>query len=134
MTRTPPSNPDYSETQLVDKLGFTPGDTIFVEDTPEWYSDFSNDSSLDLEPGLPATHAHIFCTTKAELSAFIKENDFADIKKSLWISWPKKSSGQQSDLGENDIRDLVLPTGWVDVKVAAVDNTWSGLKFLRRKV
>lgn len=124
---------DYSDKSLADKLGFKPGDSIFVEDTPEWYSTFSDDNSLELEPGLPATHAHIFCGTKAELQAFVKDNDFGDIEKSFWISWPKKASGQQTDLSENDIRDAILPTGWVDTKVTAIDDTWSGLKFLRRK-
>jgi hypothetical protein len=51
----------------------------------------------------------------------------------LWISWPKKSSPLFVDLTDNGIRDLVLPTGFVDVKVAAIDENWSGLKFLRRR-
>jgi len=123
----------YSGKALVDKLGFAAGDSIFVGDTPEWYSDFADDNGLELDPGLPATHAHIFCSTKAELLAFVKENDLADIEKSLWLSWPKKASGLQTDLSEQDLRDIILPLGWVDVKVAAVDGTWSGLKFLRRK-
>ncbi len=50
----------------------------------------------------------------------------------LWVSWPKKSSGVQSDLSENLIRDYGLAEGLVDVKVCAVDEIWSGLKFLRR--
>lgn len=51
----------------------------------------------------------------------------------LWIAWPKKTSGRATDLTENLIRDIGLPTGWVDVKVCAIDETWSGLKFLRRR-
>lgn len=51
----------------------------------------------------------------------------------LWVAWPKKSSGRATDLTENLIRDIGLPTGWVDVKVCAIDGTWSGLKFLRRR-
>ena len=50
----------------------------------------------------------------------------------LWVSWPKKRSGLASDLDENIVRDLGLAAGVVDVKVAAVDETWSGLKFVRR--
>ncbi|CAN0581995.1 unnamed protein product, partial [Ectocarpus sp. 12 AP-2014] len=49
------------------------------------------------------------------------------------VSWPKKSSALFKDLTEDIIREIVLPTGWVDVKVCAVDQDWSGLKFLRRK-
>jgi hypothetical protein len=123
----------YSQKSLADKLGFKPGDTIFVEDTPDWYSTFTDENQLELEPGLPATHAHIFCSKKSDLTAFLKENDLDDIEKSLWLSWPKKSSGVKTDLSEQDLRDVILPTGWVDVKVAAIDDTWSGLKFLRRK-
>ena len=51
----------------------------------------------------------------------------------LWVSWPKKSSPLFRDLTEDGLRRLILPTGWVDVKVAAVNETWSGLKFLRRR-
>ncbi|MEL7313284.1 MAG: DUF3052 domain-containing protein, partial [Pseudomonadota bacterium] len=51
----------------------------------------------------------------------------------LWISWPKKSSPMFKDLTEDQLREVILPTGWVDVKVCAVDADWSGLKFVRRK-
>jgi hypothetical protein len=52
---------------------------------------------------------------------------------SLWIAWPRKAAGHASDISENDLRDLVLPTGLVDIKVAALDEDWSGLKFVWRK-
>ena len=51
----------------------------------------------------------------------------------IWLSWPKKSSPLYVDLTEQDFRNHILPLGWVDVKVCAVDEDWSGLKFLRRK-
>ena len=51
----------------------------------------------------------------------------------LWVSWPKKASKLFIDLTEDGLREVLLPTGWVDVKVCAVDADWSGLKFLRRK-
>ena len=50
----------------------------------------------------------------------------------IWIAWPKRSSGVPTDLDENGIRELALPLGVVDVKVAAIDATWSGLKLVRR--
>lgn len=123
-----------SEKPLAEKLGFTPGDSIFVETTPSWYTQFADDNRLELEPGLPATHAHIFVRARAELADFLHENDLPQIEKSLWISWPKKTSKQRGDLGEDDIRTAILPLGWVDTKVASIDDDWSGLKFLRRKV
>lgn len=122
-----------SEKSLAEKLGFAPGDSVFVETTPSWYTAFADENGLELEPGLPATHAHIFCEKLADLTDFVQDNTLADIEKSLWISWPKKASGLQTDLGENDIRAAILPLGWVDVKVASMDDTWSGLQFLRRK-
>jgi hypothetical protein len=51
----------------------------------------------------------------------------------LWISWPKRSSGIATDLSDTVLRELVLPTGWVDIKVAAIDDEWSGLRFALRR-
>ena len=51
----------------------------------------------------------------------------------LWVSWPKKSSELFQDLTEDTLREVILPTGWVDVKVCAVDSDWSALKFLKRR-
>ena len=123
----------YSERSLAEKLGFIAGDEVFVETTPDWYSQFADENGLELSPDLPATHAHLFFASKSELSQFLKDYDVNEIEKSLWLSWPKKSSGMQTDLNEQQLRDAILPLGWVDVKVAAIDETWSGLKFLRRK-
>lgn len=64
---------------------------------------------------------------------FIRHTDLEHIEKSLWVSWPKKASKVVADINEQDIRDSILPSDWVDTKVAAIDETWSGLKFLRRK-
>jgi hypothetical protein len=124
---------EYEEKSLAEKLGFKPGDTICVETTPGWYTQFADDNELELEPGLPTTHAHIFCRSKSELATFLHENDLPQIERSLWVSWIKKSSEQRSELTENDIRSAMLPLGWVDVKVASVDEDWSGLQFVRRK-
>jgi hypothetical protein len=51
----------------------------------------------------------------------------------IWVAWPKKTSGVKTDLTEQTFRDLLLPTGWVDNKVCAIDQTWSGLRFVLRK-
>jgi len=123
----------YSEKPLAQKLGFSPGDVIYTETTPPWYSDFADENELELAPSLPATHAHLFILSGDELTYFLKHTDLKQIEKSLWVSWPKKSSKLVADIGEQDLRDSILPTGWVDTKIAAIDETWSGLKFLRRK-
>ena len=52
-----------SDKPLVEKLGFEPGDSVFVETTPGWYTAFADENGVELEPGLPATHAHIFCVS-----------------------------------------------------------------------
>jgi hypothetical protein len=52
---------------------------------------------------------------------------------SLWIAWPRKAAGHESDISENTLRELILPTGLVDTKVAALDQDWSGLRFVWRK-
>src|SRR5207249_9477484 len=77
---------------------------------------------------------HVFISSKEELkkqfSRIIKE---AKSNLIIWISWYKKSSGISTDVTEDVIREVVLPTGWVDVKVCAVSEVWSGLKIVRRK-
>jgi hypothetical protein len=77
---------------------------------------------------------HLFCPDRATLNKKI-DTALARVADGgfLWISWPKKSSSLYKDLTEGDLRDVVLPTGWVDVKVCAVDADWSGLKFMRRR-
>jgi hypothetical protein len=128
-----PLNAGYSGTPLDKKMGFQPGDTIYVADTPGWYSEWAAAYSLELEPSLPATHAHIFFNNRRGVGAFLKQTDLSQVEKSLWVSWPKQASKVKTDLTEQTFRDLILPLGWVDTKVAAIDDTWSGLKFLRRK-
>jgi len=78
--------------------------------------------------------AHVFAADRAELAALALELTSAlGPGASLWISWPKKSSPRFIELTEGGVREAILPTGWVDVKVCAVDEDWSGLKFLRRR-
>jgi hypothetical protein len=123
----------YSSAPLNKKLGFSSGDEVFVLTTPDWYSKFANESGFELSPDLPATHVHLFCEDSRDLKEFLKDYNLNDIEKFLWVSWPKKASGVKTDLTEQSFRDAILPLGWVDIKVAAVDDTWSGLKFTRRR-
>jgi hypothetical protein len=118
---------------LFKKLGFMPGETIYMEDTPGWYSDFAEANGLEISADLPAVHAHLFFTDIHDLQVFLKESDLNDIANSLWVSWPKKDGTLKSNISDTDIRSALLNLGLVDVKVAAIDTDWSGLKFLRRK-
>ena len=118
-----PLDAGYSGTPLVKKLGFLAGDTVYVEDTPDWYSKLCESNEVELSPSLPATHAHLFFSKQAEIEEFLKNIQLEEIEKSLWVSWPKKASGVKTDIKEQTFRDLILPLNWVDTKVAAVDET-----------
>jgi hypothetical protein len=84
------------------------------------------------EQGVQA--AHIFTTDRAELERLLTElRTLIDPAGFVWVSWPKKASKVPTDITEDVIRAVCLPMGWVDVKVCAVDATWSGLKLMVRK-
>jgi hypothetical protein len=79
-------------------------------------------------------YVHLFVTERATLEAVAtKLFDVLKPDGMLWISWPKKSSRVPTDVTEDVLREILLPPGLVDVKVCAVDETWSGLKFVIRK-
>ena len=132
----------YSQRSLAQKLGIKAGWTIAVLNAPENY--------LELLAGLPdgvticselvcselgsdLPLIHFFCTKQKELEASFPAMRAALLQNGMvWISWPKKSAKVPTDLDENIIRNLGLASGLVDVKVAAVDAVWSGLKFVIR--
>ena len=82
----------------------------------------------------PSECVHVFCRRKRHVGPLFSRA-LRSVKAGgmIWVSWPKKSSAMFIDLTEQDFRDHILPLGWVDVKVCAVDEDWSGLKFLKRK-
>lgn len=123
----------YSGTPLIDKLGYKLDETICLVDAPAAFKAYLNEEFRDPITTLPAQWLHGFFTSQAQLRDFLDTTDLAKIAGGFWVSWPKKSSGIETDLTEQTFRDLILPTGWVDTKVCAIDDTWSGLKFLRRK-
>ncbi len=85
-------------------------------------------------PTLGIGFVHQFCTSKAELKKKLQSfRKTIDPNGALWVSWPKKSSGVKTDITEDVIREVALPLGFVDIKVCAVDETWSGLKLVIRK-
>jgi hypothetical protein len=127
------SQAGYSEKRLITKLGYRPLDTIYIFQAPKDFSNYLKAEHVIAGHGLPALWAHGFFRSQAELHTFLDSIDLDSIEKGLWVSWPKKSSKIQSDLIEQTFRDVILPLGWVDTKVAAIDETWSSLKFLRRK-
>lgn len=125
----------YSGKPLFQKLGMKPGMSVLPLAPPAHYAELVQGAEgVEFVVTGPADIVHLFCANRAELTASL-ELAMAQIAEGgmLWVSWPKKASKLFLDLTEDDLRTLILPTGWVDVKVCAVDADWSGLKFLRRK-
>jgi len=133
-----PSGAGYSGTPLAKKLGITEGSRLVVKHAPDGYArmlapipqgaTFQNAVSKDTDI------VHVFSdrktTLKAELTA-LRRSIRSDAV--VWISWPKKGSKVSTDITEATIRELALPLGFVDVKVCAVSDVWSGLKLVIRK-
>ncbi|HLE98190.1 MAG TPA: DUF3052 domain-containing protein [Candidatus Thermoplasmatota archaeon] len=126
----------YSGTPLVRKLGFRPGHRVAFAGAPAGFV-----ASLELPPGVkvlrPASRdldlVHLFASSAARLARAFPSAKRALAKTGmLWVSWPKGSSGVDTDLTEDVVRSMGLAHGLVDVKVCAVDGTWSGLKFVYR--
>jgi hypothetical protein len=127
----------YSKRTLVEKLGIKPGHRVCFVNAPAGYKTLlgplpeavvevaKGEGDLDLLQFFAMSHAEIIAEV-VSLSRLIKSNG------ALWISWPKRASGIATDLDENVIRDIGLAGGLVDVKVIAVDQDWSGLKFVYR--
>lgn len=128
----------YSGTPLAKKLGIGVAAEVLPLNPPADYEELLSplpDTVRFVAVLTPATDVvHLFTTDRAELSRVL-----ADYRggirpdAALWVSWPKKSSKVPTDITEDFIRDICLPLGWVDVKVCAVDETWSGLKLVIRK-
>jgi hypothetical protein len=127
----------YSKTPLVKKLGIKPGFRICVIDPPSAYWDLLGPLPEHVsvyQPGAVGLDLiHVFARDKRQLEARIGVlRESIAPAGMLWVSWPKKSARVATDLDENVIRDLALANGLVDTKVAAVDETWSGLKLVIR--
>jgi hypothetical protein len=129
------SGAGYSGKPITEKLGVKPGHRVFVERVPEglpleWPDGVT---VLRRSPAGPVDIVWAFFLDRRRLDRRLPSLVAATATAgSLWVSWPKKSSGVASDLDENVVRRIGLDAGLVDVKVAAVDDTWSALKFVRR--
>lgn len=127
----------YSGTLLVKKLGLKQAMTMYVYQPPEHYFDWlipiPEDIQIRQRLSGKLDFIHLFVKEKITFrSLFKKARMVLKDNGMMWISWPKKSSGVASDLDENIIRDIGLKEGLVDVKVCAVNEIWSGLKFVFR--
>lgn len=127
----------YSGTPLIKKLGIKPGFSVAFVNAP---ANFVEGLDLPTETVVRSASARqpldfvlLFVKSKQELSTRFSLSA-AKLKPDgmLWVSWPKKASGVRTDLTDNVVRELGLSAGLVDVKVCAVDEVWSGLKFVFR--
>jgi hypothetical protein len=128
----------YSGTPLAKKLGLRDGQRVWFGAMPDSVRDEIDEYALELcpvaDPAQGIDAAHIFVTARSELEAML-----AQLRRQIapdgqvWVSWPKKASGVATDIVEDTIREVCLPLGFVDTKVCAVDETWSGLKLVIRK-
>jgi hypothetical protein len=125
----------YSTTPLAKKLGIKSGDTIYILNPPPSYFDSLSTlpDKVNVKEVLKGQYEFIHLFVK-DLSALKRQmqrsKKFMKQNGMLWISWPKKASGIVTELNENVIRHFGLSIGLVDVKVCAVDEIWSGLKFV----
>jgi len=126
----------YSGTPLIKKLGILPEMKIALINAPENYIELlATDITAQLTKNYKdADLIHVFAVSGKDLTIlFTQIIAEATSNCIVWISWYKKAAKLPTDITEDLIRQIVLPTGWVDVKVCAVSDIWSGLKIVKRK-
>jgi len=130
------STPGYSGKPLAAKLGIKADHLVLLDNAPVGFviEGLPPGTSVARRAGrTPYDVVLMFCPDRARLTkrlpVLLTRTTTAGM---IWTAWPKRSSGVPTDLDENGIRELALPLGVVDVKVCAIDATWSGLKLVRR--
>jgi hypothetical protein len=132
------SSAGYSDTPLAQKLGLKPGQWVSYVNHPENFEELLGElpSGITVRSQLrgPLDLIVCFVTSRLELARRLPGLQRALHRDGmLWIAWPKRSSGVETDVTEDHIRDAALPSGLVDTKVCAIDETWSGLRLVTRK-
>ena len=124
----------YSGKPLAEKLGLKPDATITLINPPSNYRKLLGKIPSGVKFSDGNEFVHLFATHRSDLEKqlSILRNKIADTG-TIWVSWPKKSAGVTTDITEDVIRDVAFPLRFVDIKVCAVDETWSGLKLVIRK-
>jgi len=128
----------YSGTPLAKKLGLKSPLKLLTINAPKeyksWLGDLPDDVVLTTKGSKPIEAAHVFTTESVFLDATLsKLRNELEQDGFVWVSWPKKSSKVPTDITEDTIREIALPLGFVDIKVCAVSEVWSGLKLVIRK-
>jgi hypothetical protein len=127
----------YSGTPLQKKLGFKPGDTAAFLDAPDHLDGLLGElDGVTVKRSLRGRADVVLCFVTARNQL---ERRAARLRTAIapdgmvWVCWPKRASKVPTDMTEDVVREVLLPTGLVDVKVAAIDETWSGLKLMVRR-
>ncbi len=128
----------YSGTPLPRKLGIKPGLMVVTINAPANYrrllGQIPDSVTFSNRVTANSMFVHLFTTKRSELERRLSIlRDKISDNGAIWVSWPKKSSGISTDVTEDVIREIALPLGFVDIKVCAVDETWSGLKLMIRR-
>ena len=133
-----PPSVGYSGTPLAKKLGIVAGSNVYLQNVPPDYRSLldpvPDDVTFQAKVGTTTDVVHVFCDRKADIKEQLEKLRVA-IRgdAAVWVSWPKKSAKVPTDITEDTIRELALPLGFVDVKVCAVSEMWSGLRLVIRK-
>jgi len=130
-----PATAGYSGTPLLKKLGIRNGARFQLVSAPTGFDRTLGELPQDARASLRGTldFAMLFVRRQAELRKdFPRLRDRLESNGMLWVAWPKKASRLETDVSESVVREFGLAAGLVDVKICAVDETWSGLKFVRR--
>ncbi len=126
------SDSGYSSTPQLRKLGIKPGVRLVVVAADDWKFAEPLDGIELVAPG-PTDVALMFVRSANLLDEMAAWGEWIFPVGALWVAWPRKAAGHFSDVDENAIRGAALELGMVDVKVAAIDTDWSGLKIMWRK-
>lgn len=133
-----PTTTGYSGTPLAKKLGFRERSTVLLIDAPKDYAQLVAPAPTGVQfiskPNRNVDIAHVFVSRRSSLSKHLsKLREALNVQASIWVSWPKKTAKVPTDITEDTIREVALPLGFVDIKVCAVTDVWSGLKLVLRK-
>ncbi|HTV76612.1 MAG TPA: hypothetical protein VMF03_00005 [Steroidobacteraceae bacterium] len=128
----------YSITPLAKKLGIKPGSRVCAVGAPAGYADLVAPLPAGVrmqgKPSAMTDITHLFTTDRRELSERLRSLRLTlNPNATVWVSWPKKASKVVTTVTEETVREIALPLGFVDVKVCAVNEVWSGLKLVVRK-
>ena len=132
------STAGYSGTPLSKKLGFKERSLVLLIDAPKDYAQLVAPMPAGVQfiskPSRNVDIAHVFVSRRSALSKHLSQlRETLDVRASIWVSWPKKAAKVPTDVTEETIRQVALPLGFVDIKVCAVSDVWSGLKLVLRK-